>query len=481
MNKRVAFRHEPDSVYLGHGFPWTVRHRQRFDRAVSEDLAQPSEVGLWTLQGLEGVGGPVRLDARLLEQHVFICGTTGCGKTRLLELMALQAVARGDAVAVIDPKGDPAMRARLRPSIRVAPHEALTTPYNPLERFDEPRQIADRVAAMLPADGEAAAFRNFAWEVVAKVAAGMAAADEPMTLDRLRRFAFESTEDLARRALKRRAPKLSLADYERRRAQASAAPVPGVDGLLELLRHPRDHYLKLASALGAALSKLTSGGLRKTLSEPGFSWDGLMSRGGVALLEIPFLRGADTARAIARMALVDLQHSIARRPRGGRRLSLFIDEFSDLAMPEFIDVLNKARSLGVAITVATQTFSDLRAALGSEARALQVIGNASTIVQFRTQDETDAELFSRLAGREPARIVSRSHSFEPALFSSGSKYVDDYRATFTTHTQVRDEEVVPPYLMHQLPNLHAFARVGGRLYKLMVPVIEGGESPCGSS
>jgi len=479
--KRIAFRHDPGGVYLGHGFPWTVRHRQRFDRAVSEDLAQPSDVGLWTLQGLEGMGEPVRLDARLLEQHVFLCGATGCGKTRLMELMALQAVARGDAVAVIDPKGDRAMRSRLRPALRVAPHEPHATPYNPLERFDEPRQIADRVAAMLPADGEAAAFRNFAWEVVASVAAGMAAAEEPMTLERLRRFAFGATDELARRVLKRLAPTLSLGEYERRRAQNTAAPVPGVDGLLELLRHPREHFLKLASALGAALSKLTAGGLRRALSEPGFSWDRLMREGGTALLEIPFLRGADTARAVARLALVDLQHAIARRPPGGRRLSLFIDEFSDLAMPEFIDVLNKARSQGVAITVATQTFSDLRAALGSEARAQQVIGNASTIVQFRTHDETDAELFSKLAGREPARVVSRSHSFEPALFSSGSKYVDDYRATFTTHTQVRDEEVVPPYLLHQLPNLHAFARVGGRLCKLMVPVIEGGdEAPCGS-
>jgi conjugal transfer pilus assembly protein TraD len=312
------------------------------------------------------------------------------------------------------------------------------------------------------------------------VAAGIDAAGEAMELRVVDRYAFSALAELADKALRRRAPKLSMAEYRRRRASGTAAPVPGLDGLLELLDHPREHYLKLGSALAAALSKLTAGRLRRALSGTGFSWDRLMAEGGAAVLELPFLRGSDTARSVARLALVDLQHAIGRRPPGGRRLSLFIDEFSDLAMPEFVEVLNKARSMGVSVTVATQTFSDLRASLGSEARAMQILGNAGTIVQFRTHDETDAELFSKLAGREPARVVSRSHSFEPALFASGSKWVDDYRATFTTHTQLRDEEVVPPYLLHQLPNLHAFARVGGQLYKLMVPVIEGG-APCGSS
>lgn len=476
---RVRFEHDPTSVYLGHGFPWTVRHRLRYELLVSEGLDRPSDVGSWTLQGLEGLGAPVRLDARLLTQHVFLAGTTGCGKTRLLELMALQAARRGDAVAVIDPKGDAAMQARLRPGIRVAPNEPDSHPYNPLGRFDEPRQIADRVAALLPADGEAAAFRNFAWQVMAKVAAGIEAAGMPMNLALVNRFAFSALPELAEAVIRRRAPKLTLAEYRRRRAAGTAAPVPGLDGLLELMDHPREHFLKLGSALAATLSKLTAGRLRKALSGAGFSWDRLMAEGGVAVLELPFLRGSDTARAVARLALVDLQHAIGRRPPGGRRLSLFIDEFSDLAMPEFVEVLNKSRSMGVSITVATQTFSDLRASLGSEARAMQILGNAGTIVQFRTHDKTDAEMFSKLAGREPARVVSRSQSFEPALFASGSRWVDDYRATFTTHTQLRDEEVVPPHLLHRLPNLHGFARVAGRLYKLMVPVIDGG-APCGS-
>lgn len=477
--KRIRFKHDPASVYLGHGFPWTVRHRQRYDRLVSEGLDRTFDAGSWTLQALEGIGAPVRLEARLLTQHVFLAGTTGCGKTRLLELMALQAARRGDAVAVIDPKGDAALQARLRPGVRVAPHEPGSVPYNPLERFDEPRQIADRVAALLPGDGESAAFRDFAWQVAAKVAAGIRSADMPMDLARLHRFAFTALPELAEAVLRRHAPKRTLDEYRRRRAAGTAAPVPGLDGLLELMDHPREHFLKLGSALAATLSKLTAGRLRKALSAAGFSWDRLMAEGGVALLELPFLRGSDTARAVARLALLDLQHAIGRRPPGGRRLSLFIDEFSDLAMPEFVEVLNKARSMEVSVTVATQTFSDLRASLGSEARAMQILGNAGTIVQFRTHDETDARLFSRLAGREPARTVTRSQSFEPALFGSGSRWVDDFRATFTTHIQIREEDAVPPYLLHRLPNLHAFARVGGRLYKLMVPVVEGG-APCGS-
>lgn len=465
-------------MYFGHGFPWNLQCRRRADRAVAEGLDRRIDVGSWSLHGVGGIGVPVGLPERLLDQHVFLCGTTGSGKTRLLELLALQAIRRGEAVAVVDPKGDRELRRRVRPRYWFCPYDRRSVAYNPLGTYEEPRQIADRVAAMMPADGDAQAFRNFAWEVVAAAALAVDAAGERMTVDAIRRAVFESPEALARRVLRRRAPRLAekgLEEYEKGRAAGKYAPVPGVDGMIRIIRHPRDHFQKLASGLGAILEKLTAGTLRRILSKDGFSWDRLVERREIAYFELGSLRGAETARAIARLALLDLAHAIGRwmaKPAKERRLSLFIDEFSDFAVPEFIDILNKARGCGVSITLATQTFSDLRAALGSEARAMQILGNASTIVQFRTHDESDAELFSALAGSEAARTIRRSHSFEPALFSSGSKWVDDFRATFAMQTEVRDEKILPAHLIARLPNLHAFGRIGGRLYKLIVPWIE---------
>ncbi|MCK7582151.1 MAG: type IV secretion system DNA-binding domain-containing protein [Chromatiales bacterium] len=38
--------------------------------------------------------------------HLLIVGTTGAGKTRLLDLLVTQAVLRGEAVVILDPKGD---------------------------------------------------------------------------------------------------------------------------------------------------------------------------------------------------------------------------------------------------------------------------------------------------------------------------------------------------------------------------------------
>src|SRR6185369_5970539 len=77
-------------IYLGQAFEWTLD-------AVQETLERGRPA--------RRTEQPLFLPDWLLNQHLLVLGTTGVGKTRLLELLALQAVARGDAVILIDPKG----------------------------------------------------------------------------------------------------------------------------------------------------------------------------------------------------------------------------------------------------------------------------------------------------------------------------------------------------------------------------------------
>ncbi len=44
------------------------------------------------------------------EGHSLIVGTTGSGKTRMFDILISQAILRGEAVIIIDPKGDKEMR-----------------------------------------------------------------------------------------------------------------------------------------------------------------------------------------------------------------------------------------------------------------------------------------------------------------------------------------------------------------------------------
>lgn len=445
------------SVYLGHGFAWTIRHRERYEQWLAEFPEGGREGGgTWALAGVEPDHRPVYLPEALLPQHLLISGTTGCGKTRLIELLTLQAIARGDAVAVIDPKGDADYFRRVREAAArrgrqvryfslARPEESAT--YNPVGSFQHPREVADRIAALLPGEGEGMAFRNFAWDVVNRVVAAMRQAGHPVTLGRLRRFALERLDEL-----------------------------PEVEPLRPLRAHPRDHFAKMISSLGPILGRLTAGSAGRLLScaEPELTWERIMRERLIVYFSLGSLAAPETSRTVARLALLDLQGALGRALERGEsgRISIFVDEFSDLALPEFIGVLNKSRGAGVSITIATQTFSDLEANLGSEARALQVLGNVSTIVQFRTNDQMEARLFSRIAGSVPARTLSRTHAYEPALLRSGSHWVEDFRATHGTSERIEDRELVPAHYMFALPNLHAFARAGGQIYKLVVPLIE---------
>lgn len=48
------------------------------------------------------------------EGHSLIVGTTGSGKTRMFDILISQAILRGEAVIIIDPKGDKEMRDNAR-------------------------------------------------------------------------------------------------------------------------------------------------------------------------------------------------------------------------------------------------------------------------------------------------------------------------------------------------------------------------------
>jgi conjugal transfer pilus assembly protein TraD len=414
------------SFYLGRGFEWTLETVQ--ETIESGRPAHRTEF-------------PLLLPEAMLEQHVLIMGATGVGKTRLLELLALQAIARGDAVIIIDPKGDEGLLARVRRAaaerfrLFSLPHPDRSVKYNPLGRFHDVREVADRVAALLPSSGDALPFRNFAWDIVDTVARELNG-KRPITFQALKRCAIDH-------------PIKPLSD------------------------RPRDHYLKTASGLIPILSKLSSDLLCP--KNGGLSWDEVDAARGVVYFELGSLLGNETSSAVAKTALLDLQSYVGARyaySKGHGPIWLLVDEIGDVITSEFISILNKGRGAGLRVVACGQTLSDLEAALGSRARALQVVGNMSTTIQFRTQGATDAEAFADLSGERLVKTRSEASAYEPALLGSGLKWVDDFRAKFGESTTWRENDLVPPWTVLQLPVFGYFARWNGRVFRGRVPLLE---------
>ena len=376
----------------------------------------------------------------LLDRHVLILGTTGAGKSRLLELLATQAVARGDAVAVIDPKGDARLLDRLRRAagdrfrLVSLPHPERSLSYNPVGRFHHVREVADRIASLLPASGDALPFRNFAWEIVHTAASDLHRRG-PVTLRGLKHAAIDR-------------PSGALAS------------------------RPREHYMKTASALVPLLTKLS--GAQLSPREGGLSWEEVDRRRDVAFFDLGSLLGQDSASAVAKMALLDLASYIGARyafGKGWGPLWLFVDELGDVLTGAFVDLLNKSRGAGLRVVACAQSTADLEAALGDRARALQVLANANTVLQFRAQSAADAEVFSDLAGERLLRTHAEGASYEPALLGSGLKGADDFRARFSESVQWRERALVPPWALVRLDVGEFFGRWDGRVFRGRVPEI----------
>jgi conjugal transfer pilus assembly protein TraD len=474
----------PGRAYLGRGFEWTPAQTTALEREAARGSGT---------HALHAVGAADERDLHLaaseLDLHLLILGSTGTGKTRLLEVLITQAIRRGDAVAVIDPKGDAGLLARVFDECRRAgkalslvapPYPAASVAYNPVGQYVEPREIADRIAALLPAGGEAEPFRAFAWEIVEAVASAMVRYGEPVTLASLRRHAIEDPWALPRRLVKPIAPELAKLDSEAMAkkflARRHGPEAPELDRLLTLVLKPREHAQKLASALVPILSKLTSGSHRELLSPAsgGFSWGEFDRARGVAYFFLGSMLGGDSSSAVARLALLDFQSYVGAKyayGAGGGPISIFVDEFGDALSPPLISLLNKGRGAGVRIAASAQSAADFEAALGSEARARQVLANTNTVVQFRSPNLADAEAFSALAGARLLPSVSESDSYEPALFRSGLDCVDDFRAVFGRQTAWRPSELVPPWAVTSLPRFEFFVRSGARVAKGIAPLL----------
>ena len=336
-----------EDAWFGLGFPWTPVEAQRLYELTRIDwraMLLPQALRKWFtdeaglsdaspgISILHGVGGPAAMGPEgrtsapeagivrplaSLGGGTLLVGTTQAGKGVVLTNLVAQAILRGDAVIVIDPKSSKRLRRAVigacRAAGRPAPmefHPAFPkrgVRLNPLGSWTRATEIASRVCAVLPDDD--GAFAAFAWRAVYVMTEGMLFAGRTPTLSRFREVLERGIEELLEAALmkdlSRRVPSWeamrdAVMDEESRTlrvpmgANASmelaalvavwertagcrgtrwcpGAPEPAVEGLLSVYRHSREHYAKITASLLPVLSMLTAGPLGESLSpEPDF-------------------------------------------------------------------------------------------------------------------------------------------------------------------------------------------------------------------
>lgn len=493
-------------------------------RGVVVAQQAPDAIGAPWIHGVSETEDDLWVPLEHMEGQTLVLGTTGSGKTRLAENLVSQAIWRKETVIFIDPKFDKDLCDRMYEECKRSGREtdflffhpafpSHSVRIDPMANFGKVTELASRIAALMPGTGEASSFQSFAWRAVNIVSQGLVETYDQPTLMKLRQYIEGGAEGLLERVLIHhfkkvkpdweshivpwinRASKGELAKYSPTSTNELLAYVhyydnvvaaggqrsEVIDGLMSAYKHNREHYSKMIASLLPILDMLTSGHLGKMLSPDVDDIEDerrivnshqVIKSKGVLYIALDSLPDKTVASAIGSIMLADLAAvagAIYNYAKERNIVTIFVDEASEVVNEPFLSILNKSRGAGFRVNVFTQTLPDFVATMGSEDKALQMLGNLNNMIALRTKDGKTQQYITETFGEAYVEslmyaIGTNTQSTNTLGAFSGGEGV---RMTETL------EAVVPQELLGKLPNFQYFASVsGGRIIKGRVPLLK---------
>ena len=504
-----------NNLALGRGFLWTDIESSKMHQLLwkgvaaqmGKEFADNKEGAYW----LHGLAKEEDIYTSLdnLVGHTLIVGTTRVGKTRLFDLLIGQAIARGEAVIIIDPKGDHELAANARKMC-----EALGQPerfkffhpaipensvcIDPLRNWNRKTELASRIAALIPSETGADPFTAFSWKVLNDIINGLILIKKNPNLVDLKHYVEGGADDLLLKVLRVHFQN-NIAEWESRvsgflkrfKNDTLTAYIAfykeivihttqsvEIDGLLSTYEHNRDHFQKMVASLIPILSMLTAEPLTKLLSpnedaENYTDTARIIRSGQVLYAGLDSLSDPTVGSAIGSILTADLtavagdRYNYQMKDGTARPINLFIDEAPEVLNTPTIQLMNKGGGALFRVTIAMQTFADVIVRLGDEAKARQVLGNTNNKIMLRV---LDTETQQYIADGIP-KIRVKSMSVRYGHNVDGNIH-DTYTASYQETATEEEADLIPPAILGELPPLHFFARLsGGRTLKGRIPIV----------
>ncbi len=511
-----------DTVWFGVGYDWTPEHAQKLyelsklpnERLIPHPAVmaaaflrapegkRPEAIGWAALDGLETAKHDILVTEKTLEGGTLIVGTTQAGKGVLLSSLVTQAVWRGDTVIIIDPKNSSRLKNAVARACEAAgrslpyvfdPSQASDVRINPLANFSRTSELASRITATMSDTGP---FTAFAWSAVHVVCALLVFCGITPTIARVEATLAHGLEELLTKAIRldwgEAKTELILSEIHSRGLKGrdavlalteewtkSGSDTKEIEMAVAVFHHDPVHYSKITASLMPTLAMLTSGALKESLSpdednfdpRPILSLGQVLEKNLVLYVCLNSLPDPVVASAIGSILLADLASCAGARyndPTASRhRVSLFVDESSNVMNRSLIEILNKGAESGIRTTCAMQTVSDLAARLGDVNEARMALGNFNSLVSLRTKDRVTQQFVSETFGKTyiantAATLSSHAAPDMPGEFTAGySRQINSLR-----------EEIIPQDALGKLPNCEYFACLaGGRLVKGRIPIV----------
>lgn len=534
----------PSEVYLGKGFEWEPSHTNRLRQVMSLDRAA-LQIPTWARQHFERTSSevqgrvkdsdpkgstlihgvrdhevPITLSLSAQTAQNLVLGTTGAGKTVALNLIATQAILRGEPTVVLDPKKSKAIPNLLR---EVAKREGRPFVYFDLGRpehsdaidmladYTRVSQLATRVTANMATQDN---FAGFFWMVLYRLAEGMDYIGDRPTLLTLRRYAEMGSESLLEKVMQKRLLALYPEDLESRlsaldaklankgkdselgrRLRCMLALYEGeikagrdileINGLIAQVLHNGEHMNKMLASGMPTLTKLTAKPLDELLSPNAsdptntrkiWTFENIVRERAVVYMGLGALGDAEIASIVGAMSLANICAVAAniydfpeQYPAESRRpVCLLVDEAAELINPEYIQILNKGREAGVYSWFFLQTIPDLAVRLGSKDAAYKTLGNANNRIALRVLDGESQKFVSEMFGKGDSRALDVKRT--TAIGTEDN--LAHFRSGVSASVRTTNAENIPPALTGELPNLEFFAHVeAGKKLKGRLPIV----------
>ena len=491
-----------------------------FTKILLSNSALPEEAaGLPIIHGVGDREESLFRPLKNFEGGLCLCGTTQAGKGVYLSHLVAQAIARDDVVIVIDPKHSSRLKDNILHACRASGRKDPLTFHpafpdtgirlDPMHSFTNTTEIASRIRQAFPPNMDES-FANFAWMAVNAIAQGLIALEIRPTLPLIAKYVKLGIYELLESLLEHHARTYANPDWQKHYYELkekagkppvltvserlmvlvalyetelhATAPDPAIDGLIEVFRHNREHYSKITASLLPILSMLTTGKLADSLSpsltdmhdtRPVMNLEKVINGGHVLYIGLDSMPNPTVASTLAGIWLADLANIAGRRYNLGlsalnsQRISLFIDEVSNVINVPLIEILNKGAESGIQTTCAMQTIADLAHRMGSLEAAHVVLGNLNNLIALRTKDQMTQRFVVETLGK--TYIANQSLSINNRAPDHLSP---DYHSGLSRQMSSDLEPIFPADFLGKLPNCEAIVQVSaGYIYKTRCPIL----------
>ena len=327
-------------------------------------------------------------------KHIFICGTTGSGKTVALSNYMRNCMKKDFPMLIIDGKGDTGKGSILDILTQLNKHyrkkiycinltnPSLSDTYNPFYNTS-PTVAKDMLINMT--DWSEEHYKVNAERYLQRLISLMNKAEIPLSFQSIVKFMELDNFTL----LSTQLVKEKQISKERHLENLEIAKTSG----------------KVAENSIARFSTIAESELGEIFSDTGIDIATALKEKAIILFILNPLIYPELSPAFGRLVLIDSKKAISQRFNSRNRTFFLFDEINVYASKTLIDLVNKSRSANVTCVLATQSLSDLASA-EDEDFTQQIIENCNNYLVLRQNSAVNSENWANILGTRQTMEVT---------------------------------------------------------------------------